>query len=240
MILRVSAILLLVTSPWNAAVSQDSEAVFVPYTQLTQDELDKQKTKLIEERGYDEATADELVRRIPELHLKFTEESIRRAFPTIESGDTRKSLCRNSMMSNKTALVYLSPKPAQAVIVKHSNCYPTDGGLLCSPLSEYRSNYFESPEIHFTLSDDVTIEEANEVLTLFRDGGIEGLPDWYKRQKFGYRDVTHIDKVGIWYVLHLGESYCRGCTAKFKVIIEASGNAAPALVLDAEPEGMCI
>ena len=58
MIFRISAILLLVSSPWNVAVSQDSEAVFVPYTLLSQDELDEQKTKMIEERGYDEATAD--------------------------------------------------------------------------------------------------------------------------------------------------------------------------------------
>lgn len=240
MILRISATLLLVLSLWYAAVAQESEGVFVPYTLLSQHELDEQKTKVIDERGHDEATADELVRRIPELHLKFTEESIRRAFPAIEPGDTRKSLCSNSMMSGETALVYLSPKLEQAVTVKQSTCYPTDGGLLCSPLSEHGFYYFESPELHFTLSDDVTIEEANEVLTLFRDSGIEGLPDWYKRQKFGYRDVTRIDKVGIWYVLHLGEFYCRGCTAKFKVIIETPGDTPPVLVLDTEPEGMCI
>jgi hypothetical protein len=237
---RISTILLLGLSPWNTAVSQDSEAVFVPHTLLTQHELDEQKTKLIEERGYDEETAEELVRRIPEIHLKFTEENIRSVFPAIDPGDKRQSLCRNSMMSDNTALVYLSPKPEQAVIVKHSTCYPTDGGLLCSPLSEYKSYYFEAPEIHFTLSADVTIDEANDILTIFRDSGIEGLPNWYKRQKFGYRDVTHIDKVGVWYVLHLGEFHCRGCTAKFKVIIEAPGDKPPALVLDAEPEGMCI
>lgn len=239
MILRISTILLLVACLWCAA-AEESEGVFVPYTLLPQNELNEQKLKLINERGYDEATADELVRRIPDLHLKFTEENIRRAFPAIEPGDKRKSLCSNSMMSGKTALVYLSPKPEQAVSVKQSTCYPTDGGLLCSPLSEHEFYYFESPEQHFTLSDDVTIEEANEVLTLFRDSGIEGLPDWYKRQEFGYRDVTYIDRVGIWYVLHLGEFYCRGCTAKFKVIVEAPGDTPPKLVLDAEPEGMCI
>ena len=239
-IVRISAILLLVLCPWNSAFSQDSEAVFVPHTLLTQQELDEQKVKLIEERGYDEETAEELVRRIPELHLIFAEESIPSAFPLIAPGDQRKSLFRSSMMSDSTALSYLSPKSKQTVIVTYSNCYPTDGGLLCSPMSEHESYYSGRPRHIFALLDDVTIEGANDILTIFRDSGIEGLPDWYKRQKFSYRYVTRIDRVGVWYVLHLGEIHCRGCTAKFKVIIEAPGDKPPALVLDAEPEGTCI
>ncbi len=237
MISRVSAILFLVPSLWSATLAQEPETVFVPYTLLTQAELEARKSKLRQDHGYDDGTADELVRRIPEFHLKFTEENIRRAFPEIGPDDTRKSLCTNSIMGGRTTLVYLSPKSEQELTVKRSSCSPTDGGLLCLPLSEQRSYFFESPDLHFTLSDDVSIEEANEILTVFRDNGIEGLPEWYTN--FGYQDVTRIDRVGIWHVLYLGEFFCRGCTAKLKVIVETTGSASR-LVLDAEPEGMCI
>jgi hypothetical protein len=34
-----------------------------------------------------------------------------------------------------------------------------------------------------------------------------GLPDWYKRQRFGYQDVASIGKTGNVYDLHLGDFF---------------------------------
>ena len=237
---RFHIAVLIVMGCWMQATAEESNAVFVPHTRLTEQELDEYKAELVDEHGWSESTAEEFVRGASRERFKFTDDDVRAAFREILPSDNRDSICSNSIMSGATRLVYVSPPSKSSVTVKSSVCAPVDGGLSCSPLSVHEFYYFETPSIRFTLDDDVSPDEAIQLLTTFRDNGIRGLPEWYERQRFGYKDVTHIGRSGIWYVLQLGEFYCRGCTATFKVLVDSEDGGEPALVLDAEPEGMCI
>ena len=238
--LRVGIIVLICVIGCTYATAQDAEQVFVPHISLTEQEMDDYKAELITDYGWSESTAEEFVRGADREHYRFTDHDFRRAFPGILPDDKQASVCGNSMMSGATKLVYLSPALDNKVTVKTSGCSPIEGGLSCSPLSEDERYYFETPEQNFTLDDDVTFDEASDLLAIFRDHGISGLPDWYQRQRFGYLDVANIGKTGDVYVLRLGEFFCRGCTATFKVKVEKSDGEKPHLILVEEPEGMSI
>jgi hypothetical protein len=238
--LRLWTVAFLVACCWAQTTAQESDRVFIPHTPLTEQELDAYKVELIRDHGWSGSTAEEFVRGASREHHRFTDDDLRRAFPEIGPDDQQASLCGNSMMSGATRLVYISPPFDHLVTVKATMCSPVEGGLSCSALSEYESYFFETPEQRFTLDDGVSLEEAKKLLTIFRDHGLEGLPDWYQRQRFGYQDVNNIGKDGDVYTLHLGEFFCRGCTATFKVRIDTRKGGDPALMLVEEPEGMCI
>lgn len=225
---------------WLLATAQQVERVFIPHTPSTEQELDDPGAGSINEHGGSESAAEEVLSGADTERYRFTEDDFRRAFPSLSPDDEQVSICGNSMMSGATRLVYLSPAAENTVTVKVSGCRPVEGGLSCSPLSESVNYFFESPEHNFTLDDGVSFAEAQELLTAFRDHGIAALPDWYMRQRFGYLDVANIGKAGDVYALRLGEFFCRGCTATFKVRIEGPNGDQRRLILVEEPEGMCI
>jgi hypothetical protein len=90
---------------------------------------------------------------------------------------------------------------------------------------ENERHFFESPKHNFILDDDVTFDEASNLLAIFRDHDIPGLPDWY--QQFGYLDVASIGKTDDIYVLQLGEFFCGGCKATFNVKVELPDGEKP-------------
>lgn len=234
---RIGTLILICILCSVPAIARDSARVFIPHTPVTKQELEKYKAELVREYGLSESAAEEFIRNISGEQYKFTDDDFRKAFPQISARDKQASLCSNSIMGGVTRLVYLSPASENTVTVKSSMCNPVQGGLSCEPLSEHEYYFFESPDHRFTLDDGVSYEEASELLVVFRDRGLRGLPDSFN-QAFGYKDVTRIGKAGAVYDLHLGEFFCRGCTATFKVIIE--GGDQPTLRLVGEPEVMCV
>lgn len=226
---------------WNLVAAQASNRVFIPRTPLTQQELDEIKASLIDEQGWSESRANEFVSGADTRHFRFTESDFRRAFSNLSPNDRQVSVCANSMIGGGvTRIVYLSAPSGNEVTVKSSTCRRVEGGMSCTPLSETVNYFVEVPEYNFTLGDGLSLAEAAELLAILREQGIADLPDWYQRSGFGYRDVTNIGKSGDVYTLRLGEHFCGGCTATFKVRIEATGNDRRRLTLVEEPDGLCI
>lgn len=238
--LRVGIVILICAIGCTRAIAQDAERVFIPHAALTEQELAEYKDELIHDHGWNEATAEEFVSTADTEIYRFTDNDFRKAFLRILPDDKQASMCSNFVMSGATRLVYLSPASGNKVTVKTSTCAPVEGGLSCSPLLETERYYFESPMRNFALNDDVSFDEASDLLLMYRDHGISGLPDWYERQRFGYLDVSSISRTGDIYVLRLGEFFCRHCTATFKVRVERTNGKKPRLILVEDPEGVCI
>jgi len=237
---RVGFVVLICTIGCTHASAQEAERVFIQHTPLTEQELDDYKKELINDSGWSVSTAEKFVTGADQEHYRFGDVDFRVALPCILPTDNLASICSNSMMHPETRLVYLSPALDNRVTVKASECSLVEGGLSCSPLSEYEQYYFESPEHNFTLDNDVTFDEASNLLAIFRDNGIPGLPDWHQRARFGYLGVTSVGRIDDVYVLRLGDIYCGHCTATFKVRIEHLDSEHPRLVLVEGPEGICI
>jgi len=235
------AILLL---PITCVSGQEIERVFIPFTPVTGEALGnhnaEEVNRLMSDYGWTEAEAKKYVQDYGGEVYTFSTADFRVAFPNIAETDKQASFCSNSMMSGASRLVFFSPVSDNMVRIKASGCRLEKDGISCTPMTESIKYFFESPEYNFVLEDGVSFAEASKLLTIFRDDGIAGLPDWFERQKFGYLDVTSIGKSNDIFVLTLGEFFCRGCKATFKVRFLNPDGETPSLTLVGDPEGMCI
>lgn len=83
------------------------------------------------------------------------------------------------------------------------------------------------------------VDEARRILDVFDAHGISGLPDWYRA--YSVNDVTALGRTQEGLVLHLGDIYCGGCTAKLilKPEIASSGEISRLIYVDAL-DSVCI
>lgn len=236
--IKVGISLLLLAIFLQDASAQHSESVFIPFALLSEQALADYKAALIDS-GWSQSKAEELVKIPSNVRNRLTDIDFRMAFPEINESDTQASLCTNHMLrGSNIRLVYLSPASDNSVIAKSSRCSRTDDGFLCSSLKLQKAYFFEMPESYFTLKNNVSFDEAEIILSIFRDQGIANFSPVHGM--YTYQDVTAIGKTGDLYTLSLGDQICSGCATSIKVKVVDTGDGLSTLRLVEKEQGLCL
>ena len=235
--MRRYAILLLCASALAAAADIDER--IIPKSPRTQEELDA-ITKVWRARGYDDDTIN-LMLKDPGNTTTYRDADIRQAFPELTVADEQAYFCTNRRMSGATDIAYWSRlKTPHRVRVTQIGCTASDEGLKCNRLQTTRATYLDDPKQFFTLEDDISLEDAREVLGRLDAYGFAGAEGWYSDLRS--KDVRAIGRSGNAIRLSFGESVTCGCVLSVSVQLEQAyaGHPDQRLRVVGKPEGACV
>jgi hypothetical protein len=179
--------LLLVSS---VALGQ-SESVFIPQSPANPEQIEELK-ELMRSTGWAEESISDFFAE-GAVVSSFPEQNFRAAYPELIEEDVFLSLCSNSIMGGAGAVTFVGPPEENRVRVKSTSCSAAEGGKFCGPMREETRYFFESSEHLTDLQNGVSVGEAYNLLGLYRDDLIVGLPDWIS-ENFTYLDVTEISR----------------------------------------------
>ena len=144
-------------------------------------------------------------------------QTIRAAFPELADSDRMLPICENGAMDGMWIRFAESPS-SDRFVLKSSVCKFAERGLTCTDLEKWEVFYYETTELHFTLGEGISYQEAVRVIEAFKQHGIRGLPDWSRG--LDYRQLSRIDRSDDGYILATGDLSCMHCTARFEVKFE--------------------
>lgn len=235
--MRRSAFFLLCVCALAAAADIDER--IIPKSPRTQEEIDA-TTKVWRERGYNDATID-LLLKDPRNTTTYRDADIRQAFPEVPANAQQAYFCTNRLMSDATDVAYWSRlKSPHQVRVTQIACTAGEAGLSCRSLRTIRATFLEDPKQFFTLEDDISLEEAREVLGRLDAYGFAGADPWFGDLKS--KDVRALGRSGNAIRLNFGESLVCGCMLSVSVQLEQAyaGHPDQRLRVVGKPEGGCV
>lgn len=235
--MRRSAIFLLCVCALAAAADIDER--IIPRSPRTQEELDA-VTKVWRARGYSDDTIS-LMLKDPNNTTTYRDADIKQAFPELTAADQQAYFCTNRMMSGATDIAYWSRlKAPHRVRVTQIGCTSGEAGLSCKSIRTARATFLDDPRQFFTLEDDVSLEDAREVLGRLDAYGFAGAEAWYGDLRS--KDVRAIGRSGNAIRLSFGESLTCGCVLSVSVQLEQAyaGHPDQRLRVVGKPEGGCV
>lgn len=232
--MRIVQVALLISFLFGCVTQK--EAVFIPASPLTQEEIEKEKERFRNDPEWAEFDVEEIIGDGKGM-VTYREEDIRSAFPYLESDDKQLSLCSNSIMGNATLVVFSSPAEPNRKWVKTSSCSLTERGLVCQPL-ELDIKY-EYQGILFDTGLGLEYQEATKIIEFLKSHSIEGLPRF--EQRFSYKQINKVENTRNGYLIGFGELFCSGCVSQVVVKpVYVNGKELEKLIFVDAIGGLCI